>query len=93
MSSEETAGPDQPKATGLGRRLLDGWMAIAGRFGFCQTMMILVLTYSLVIGPIGLVISLTRGDLLKKRGLKSGGSAWVESDSAKPDLERAKLMT
>ena len=33
------------------RRLLDGWMAIAGRFGFVQTLVILALFYAVLIGP------------------------------------------
>ena len=42
------------KAPSLRRRLLDGWMVIAGRFGSVQTLMILALTYVLLIGPVGL---------------------------------------
>ncbi len=77
----------------LGRHLLNGWMAIAGRFGTVQTLMILVLTYAMLIGPVGLGIAICRGDLLAKRGLKHAGSAWQDADSAKPDLERAKLLS
>ena len=76
-------------APSLGRRLLNGWMAIAGRFGFVQTLMILVFTYAIVIGPVGLGIALFRGDLLAKRSLGADGSAWCDADSAKADLERA----
>ena len=76
-------------APSLGRRLLNGWMAIAGRFGFVQTLMILVLTYAIVIGPFGLGIAIFRGDLLVKRGLRAEGTAWSDADTAKPDLERA----
>ena len=83
----------ETKAPSLGRRLLDGWMAIAGRFGFVQTMMILVLTYTVVIGPFALAISLFRGDLLAKRGLGLKETAWQDADSAEPDLERAKLLS
>ncbi len=77
----------------LARRLLNGWMAIAGRFGAVQTLMILVLTYAILIGPVGLGISLFRGDLLAKRGLKLAGSAWQDADTSEPDLERAKLLS
>jgi hypothetical protein len=77
----------------LGRRLLNGWMAIAGRFGFVQTLMILALTYAIVIGPVGLGIGLFRGDLLVKRGLGDKGSAWSDADTAQPDLERAKTQS
>jgi hypothetical protein len=81
------------KAPSLGRRLLDGWMTIAGRFGSVQTLMILVMTYVLLIGPVGLALAIGRSDPLAKRGLKAVGSAWLEADTAKPDLERAKLLS
>ena len=77
----------------VARRLLNGWMAIAGRFGAVQTLMILVLTYAMLIGPVGLGIAAFRGDLLAKRGLKDAGSAWMDADTAVPDLERAKLLS
>jgi len=80
-------------APSLGRRLLDGWMAIAGRFGSVQTSMILVMTYVLVIGPIGLGLAVLRRDLLCKRGWKVAESSWLVADTAKPDLERAKLLS
>ena len=80
-------------APSLGRRLLNGWMAIAGRFGFVQTLMILVLTYAIVIGPVGVGIAMFRGDLLAKRGLRAEGTAWNDADSAKPDLERAMIQS
>ncbi len=81
------------KAPTLGRRLLNGWMTIAGRFGSVQTVMILVMMYVLVIGPVGLVLAIGRSDPLAKRGLKAAQSAWLEADTAKPDLDRAKLLS
>jgi hypothetical protein len=75
------------------RRLFDGWMAIAGRFGFVQTLLLLTLFYVLLIGPIWLVTAVARRDFLAKRGLGSGGSVWLEADTAEPDLERAKLLS
>jgi hypothetical protein len=80
-------------APGLGRRLLNGWMTIAGRFGSVQTLMILVLTYVLLIGPVGLVLAMGRSDPLAKRSLRAVESAWRDADSAKPSLERAKLLS
>ena len=79
------------KAPSLGRSLLNGWMAIAGRFGSVQTLMILSMTYLLLIGPVGLILAIGRSDPLAKRGLKAVESAWLDADTAKPDLERAKL--
>jgi hypothetical protein len=77
----------------LWRRLLDGWLAIAGRFGHVQTLLILALFYGILIGPFGLGAALIRRDLLEKRGLGAAGSAWVDANPAAPDLERAKLST
>ncbi|MFP8880730.1 MAG: hypothetical protein VCE43_15495 [Myxococcota bacterium] len=87
MADAEQSSP------GLGRRLLNGWMAIAGRFGYVQTLMLLVFTYAILIGPVGIGMFLGRADLLGKRGLKAAGSAWIKADSPKPDLERAKLLS
>ncbi len=81
------------KAPSLGRRLLNGWMTIAGRFGSVQTLMILVMTYVLLIGPVGLGLAIFRSDPLAKRGLKVAQSVWLDADTAKPDLERAKLLS
>lgn len=75
------------------RRLLNGWMAIVARFGFVQTLVILGIFYALLIGPVAIVGALTRRDLLDKRGLGSGDTAWRESESAAADFERAKQMT
>ena len=82
-----------PGKTSVWRRLLNGWMAVAGRFGFVQTMMLLVLFYVFLIGTVGIVTALTRRDFLAKRGLGAEGSAWIEADTAEPDLERAKLQS
>ncbi len=68
-------------------------MAIAGRFGYVQTLVILALVYGVLIGPVGLVLAAARRDPLDKRQLRATGSAWQEADSAAPDLERAKLTT
>lgn len=83
----------EQSSPGLGRRLLNGWMAIAGRFGYVQTLMLLVLTYAILIGPVSIGMYIGRADLLGKRGLKTPGSAWLDADTAKPDLERAKLLS
>ncbi len=77
----------------LGRRLLAGWAAIAARFGFVQTLVILALVYTLVMGPVAVVIAVARRDMLDKRRLRAPESGWMKSDSAKPDLERAKLLS
>ncbi len=87
MSDAEESSP------GLGRRLLNGWMAIAGRFGYVQTLMLLVFTYAILIGPVAIVLFIGRADLLGKRGLKAAGSAWRDADTTEPDLERAKLLS
>jgi len=75
------------------RKLLNGWMAIAARFGFIQTMLLLVLFYVVLIGPAWAVSAISRRDLLAKRGLRAKGSVWQKAESAEPDLERAKLLS
>jgi hypothetical protein len=75
------------------RRLVDGWGAVVGRFGFVQTLVLMALSYAVLLGPAALMAVLTRRDLLDKRGLGSRASAWQDADSAPPDLERAKLST
>lgn len=77
-------------STPVWRRLLDGWNAIVGRFGFAQTLVMLGLFYALMIGPMAMLVSLARRDLLDRRGLRAPGSAWRDADSADADLERAK---
>ena len=77
----------------VGARLKDGWMGIIARFGASQTLVILGLTYLFVIGPVGLGGLLIGRDLLHKRWKRREASAWDEADSAKPDLERAKLLS
>jgi hypothetical protein len=72
------------------RRLYDGWMLIVGRFAFVQTLVILAIFYAVLIGPWGAGASLLRRDLLDKRKLGTGGSAWHDADPEKPDLERAQ---
>jgi hypothetical protein len=75
------------------KKLGNGWMAITARFGFTQTLVILAFFYAVLVGPVALFMTLTRRDYLGRRGLGAGGSAWREADSAKPDLERAKLLS
>ena len=41
----------------FGRRLYRGWLLVAARFGEVQTLIILTLVYSVVMGPIALVIA------------------------------------
>jgi len=76
--------------SGLWRRLLAGWNAIAGRFGAIQTLVILGLFYIVLIGPAALVRFLGRGDPLQKRPLPAAESAWRAADTAGADLERAR---
>jgi hypothetical protein len=77
----------------LHTRLFQGWMLITARFGFVQTLVILAFFYLFLIGPVALGSSLARKDFLNKRSLREGPSAWNEAESAKPDLERAKLAS
>lgn len=75
-------------------RLRDGWMAIVVRFGEIQTLVILALFYTLLIGPLSLAAAAGRRDLLQKRTLDAKTpSAWDEADTAGVDLERARLQS
>jgi hypothetical protein len=77
----------------LWRRLYEGWLLVAARFGEAQTLVIVGLTYGLVLGPAALLMRLGRGDPLHRRELRIPGSAWREADStAAPDVERAKRL-
>lgn len=77
----------------LWRRLYVGWLQIAARFGEAQTLVILTLVYTLVIGPVALGLAAARRDLLHKRDLHGEGTAWGEADTeSRPDLERAKRL-
>jgi hypothetical protein len=73
----------------LGRRLLNGWLVVAGHFGEVQTLVLLGVVYALVIGPTALVTRLARRDFLAKRGLRRPGSAWLAADTSVPGLERS----
>ncbi len=79
-------------ATGW-RRLYEGWMAIVGRFGAVQTLVILAFSYLAVVGPVAVVGAVLRRDFLDKRELRGRDSAWRVADSAAPDLERAKRQS
>jgi len=77
----------------LWRRLYEGWLEVAARFGEVQTLVIVALVYALAIGPTALVIAAARRDLLHKRELRVPGSAWSDADTvAHPDLQRAKRL-
>ena len=74
------------------RRLYGGWLEIAARFGEVQTLLVLTIVYTLVLGPVALVLFALRRDLLHRRGLHIPGSAWSEADSASADPERARRL-
>ncbi len=77
----------------LWRTLLNGWLAIAGRFGGVQTLLLLVLFYVVLIGPASILQAIGRRDQLDKRALWKKESAWRESETGGNDLERAKLLS
>ena len=74
------------------RRLYTGWLEIAARFGEVQTLLVVTMVYTLVLGPVALVLYALRRDLLQKRGHRLTGSAWSEADSARAELERARRL-
>jgi hypothetical protein len=68
-------------------------MAVAVRFGSVQTLLLLVLFYLVLVGPVSLIQALGRRDQLDKRALWKKESAWCDSESSGTDLERAKLLS
>jgi hypothetical protein len=68
-------------------------MVIAARFGSVQTLLILVLFYLILIGPVSLIQAIGRSDQLDKRTLWKKETAWQDSESGGNDLERAKLLS
>jgi hypothetical protein len=74
------------------RQLYAGWLEIAARFGEVQTLLMLAMVYTGVLGPVALVLLAIRKDLLHERGLHGPGSAWSEADSSSADLERARRL-
>jgi len=82
-----------PQPLSFFARLRAGWLEIAAAFAEVQTLIILVLAYVVAIGPIALVMGVSRQDPLHKRMLRAVGSAWNVADSvSNPDLERAKRL-
>jgi ABC-type Fe3+ transport system permease subunit len=74
-------------------RLHTGWLEIAAAFAEVQTLIILVVAYVVAIGPVALIMGVSRQDPLHKRLLRVAGSAWNPADSVtSPDLERAKRL-
>ena len=67
----------------LGRRLYDGWLAIAGHFGEIQTLVLVGVIYVFVIGPVASGLVAARRDLLAKRGLGERQTAWAPADTGR----------
>jgi hypothetical protein len=80
------------EAKSLWRRLYEGWLLIAAQFGEVQTLIIVALVYTGVVGPVAMLMQAGRSDPLRKRGLREPGTAWREAESEPPDLERAKRL-
>lgn len=93
MEQEESESELQVEQVPLWRRLLNGWMAVAGRFGSVQTLLLLVLFYLVLIGPVSILQAFGRRDQLDKRTLWKKETAWHQSESGGTDLERAKLLS
>lgn len=77
----------------LGRRLYQGWLVIAARFGEIQTLVLVGVIYVFVLGPMATGAAAARRDLLAKRGFDEGKSAWTPADTvSSPDVERARRL-
>jgi hypothetical protein len=83
----------QGSGSSFGRRLYLGWLELAAHFGEIQTLLIVCVVYLFVLGPMAIIATLTRRDLLAKRGFAGAASAWSDADTVSmPDLERAKRL-
>lgn len=92
VAASTGTGAESPPPT-LGRRLQHGWLELAGHFGEVQSVLIVCFVYVFVMGPMAVIIALTRRDLLAKRGYEGPASAWLDADSvSQPDIERAKRL-
>ena len=78
---------------GILRKLYQGWMSIAARFGGIQTLVLLAFFYVFLVGPVFGISRLGGRDYLDKRQLERSQSGWREAETSPPDLERAKLQT
>jgi hypothetical protein len=88
-----TENPAEPGATSSWRRLYHGGLQVAGHFGEIQTVLIVCFVYVFVLGPMAVLATIARQDLLAKRGFAASSSAWSDADSvSNPDLERAKRL-
>lgn len=78
----------------LWKRLYQGWLEVAMRFGEVQTTLIVALVYALVIGPMATAAGLARRDLLDQRTRATRqGTAWRDADTVtSPDLERSRRL-
>jgi hypothetical protein len=93
MAAITTSTPSQPEAPGIWRRLRGGWLELAAHFGEIQTLLIVCVVYLFVLGPMAVLATLARRDLLDKRGFAGSASAWADADSvSNPDVERAKRL-
>ena len=72
-----------------GKSLYRGWMAFARVLGIINTTIILVLVYILIIGPLWLVMTVARRDLLGRR-LHGGPSFWKTKEQRDDTLEGAR---
>lgn len=75
------------------RRLYQGWLVVAARFGSIQTLVLLGFFYVFLVGPMAGISRLGGRDYLEKRHLDGSQSAWHAAETSPPDLERAKLQT
>ncbi len=74
----------------LRRRLWQGWLALAARFGEVQTLVVLGFVYAFVFGPVAVVTQLAGRDFLDKHRLGQPDSAWRDSDARPPELDNLK---
>ncbi len=71
------------------RVIWNGWKKFAHALGVFNTKVILTILYFTIIGFAGLIVKLTRRDLLDRR-FDEKGTLWKTHEDIVPDLEHAK---
>jgi hypothetical protein len=73
----------------IGSIAYKGWMVFAHALGSVYTMVLLILAYLIIIGPIAIVLWFARRDFLERK-LHRGSSYWREHELTQNTLETAQ---
>ncbi len=74
------------------KRLFAGWMYLAHKIAWVNTMLILALLFYLIFAPIGLILRLLRKDLLNKRLEPGSETYWSPRSAGEQTLDSYQKM-